>query len=63
MAAGSTDALPGFAFVRQFVTAFAFIGSLVAYRRKRRDHDSDPFRSSLRWSILGARSAQYRRIG
>jgi hypothetical protein len=55
--AGSTDALPGFAFVWRFVTAFAFVGSLVAYRRKRRDHDSDPFPIRLRWGILGACSA------
>lgn len=35
------------------MTAFAFIGSLVAYRRKRRDLDVDPFPIVVRWSILG----------
>jgi O-antigen/teichoic acid export membrane protein len=54
LGAGSTDALPrprpasG-----QFVTALAFIGSLVGYRRKCRDHGLDRFPIVVRWSILG----------
>jgi hypothetical protein len=37
----------------QMTTAGAFVGSMVAYRRRRRDPAFDPFPIVTRWSVAG----------
>jgi hypothetical protein len=37
----------------QMTTAGAFVGSVVAYRRRRRDPTFDPFPIVTRWSAAG----------
>jgi len=37
----------------QLTTAGAFVGSLVAYRRRRNDSNFDPFPIVTRWSVAG----------
>ena len=52
-AVGSLE-IPDFTLVWQCVTAFAFIGSLLAYRLRRRGRrDVDPFPYIVRWSCVG----------
>jgi hypothetical protein len=47
------EALPVVTFLWQWVAVGAFIGALLAYRRKGRDPASDPFILIMRWSLFG----------
>lgn len=47
------EALPVVTFLWQWVTVGAFVGALLAYRRKGRDPGSDPFVLVTRWSVTG----------
>ena len=44
---------PTLGVLMQMATAGAFIGTLVAYHRRRRDPEFDPFPIGTRWSVAG----------
>lgn len=49
----AVNAIPGFEFVWQFVTLGAFVGGVLAYRRRRGDPHRDPFELITRWAVVG----------
>jgi hypothetical protein len=51
------QANPFLGFLLQAAGAGAFVGTLAAYRRRRKDESFDTFPIVTRWSTAGSRSA------